>query len=449
MLLALVACDTSKEAVTRAEGVVSYPELAYDPNSSEIGALANNGWKEYTFSNGETFHYQVIRGDVFVDGDIRLGTEKQINEEIAKREEELKKAKNAKPSELTAQGSGIKACTLWVFVCVQSDEHAYKWANGVIRHSYGSTFSSSQLTDIHNAMNHIATNTPIRFENVGSYPRVVIRATTEDSCSADVGKRWTYTDSYVTLGPKCSYGTIIHELLHTIGLWHEQSRCDRDNYVTIYTNNVTPSSEKNNFDKHCGDGTDIGSYDYDSIMHYRTTAFAKSGTVTISPKGGVSSSRLGQRLGLSPGDIYSINKRYGWVSLRADDTYSEVGTFSRSKNKASELVNLYAENQGCSTCEYYGNLLNPNSTYVKEIIVQPGQNSLYAWLRGDGVNYTLTLEETVAGKTSEVARRSTNNDGDSVAQIEYSIKPNANYQWVVHPTVTKESSFDLWTSSAF
>ena len=39
----------------------------------------------------------------------------------------------------------------------------------------------------------------------------------------------------LSLGPGCvQHGVVVHELLHTLGLWHEQSRLDRDNIYNIY-----------------------------------------------------------------------------------------------------------------------------------------------------------------------------------------------------------------------
>jgi len=41
-----------------------------------------------------------------------------------------------------------------------------------------------------------------------------------------------------------------------------------------------------NFDKHIHDATDVGPYDYNSIMHYPATAFSVNGKETIRTKNG-------------------------------------------------------------------------------------------------------------------------------------------------------------------
>ena len=56
--------------------------------------------------------------------------------------------------------------------------------------------------------------------------------------------------------------------MHSIGFWHEHSRPDRDDYVTILKHNVI-KERRHNFNKvHINQANMVGPYDVCSIMHY-------------------------------------------------------------------------------------------------------------------------------------------------------------------------------------
>ena len=62
-------------------------------------------------------------------------------------------------------------------------------------------------------------------------------------------------------------GTVAHELIHALGFWHEQSRADRDDFVTFKWDNIYPENHKD-FEKKSLASTDPldEKYDYYSIM---------------------------------------------------------------------------------------------------------------------------------------------------------------------------------------
>lgn len=77
---------------------------------------------------------------------------------------------------------------------------------------------------------------------------------------------------------------IMHELAHAAGVWHEQSRPDRNQYVTIVKANIYPGMERNFAIRNTA--RMVGEYDFSSIMHYDDTAFSVNGQPTIVAKPG-------------------------------------------------------------------------------------------------------------------------------------------------------------------
>jgi hypothetical protein len=121
-------------------------------------------------------------------------------------------------------------------------------------------------------------------------------------CSSYVGRQGG--PQSVRLAKRCSTMNIVHELGHTIGLWHEQSRLDRDAYIRILWENI---SEEHwyNFNQHITDGRDYDEYDYQSIMHYSAYAFSKNNLKTIVPI--QKDVEIGQRQFLSSKDVAAVN----------------------------------------------------------------------------------------------------------------------------------------------
>ncbi|VDL91358.1 unnamed protein product, partial [Schistocephalus solidus] len=120
-----------------------------------------------------------------------------------------------------------------------------------------------------------------------------------------------YYRTEISIGSDCaSVGIILHEIGHAIGFWHEHTRPDRDAFVKIHWDQIDGQYRRNFNLKNSGEIDSLGEpYDYDSIMHYGRNSFAKSkDSETITPKAGMAA--IGQRKGLSPGDIRQTNKLY-------------------------------------------------------------------------------------------------------------------------------------------
>jgi hypothetical protein len=123
----------------------------------------------------------------------------------------------------------------------------------------------------------------------------------------------------------------VHEFLHALGVYHEQSRSDRDTFVEIRWDNIQdgppPDGEidaRGNFQKK-PDATDYFDYDYGSLMHYPGTSFAKDPSKpTIVPR--TTGVVIGQRTGMSFGDRQTIAKMYERFATRGYAGVWRAGT---------------------------------------------------------------------------------------------------------------------------
>ncbi|XP_069703747.1 hatching enzyme 1.2-like [Periplaneta americana] len=123
--------------------------------------------------------------------------------------------------------------------------------------------------------------------------------------------------------PGCvHHGIVVHELLHALGFYHQQSTYERDNFVTINWQNIKMGKEHNFRKYNEATVTNFGvRYDYGSIMHYSAYAFSKNGKPTITPlETGV---EIGQREGLSMKDIEKLSRMYKCQQMHNEEEDNE------------------------------------------------------------------------------------------------------------------------------
>ena len=210
----------------------------------------------------------------------------------------------------------------------------YRWPNALMPYSIDPNLSNqARVTD---AIAHWQQNTRMSFVqrtagNAGQYPNYV-HFIPSDGCWSHVGMQGGKQE--IGLAGGCGTGATIHEIGHAFGLWHEQSREDRDTFIKVNWANIEAGRE-HNFNQHISDGDDLGAYDFGSIMHYGAYAFSKNDLPTIEAKSGAS---FGQRNGLSTGDIAAVHSMYRlWHNnVVVNQTYSTYD----SKNAWIHVGNL-------------------------------------------------------------------------------------------------------------
>lgn len=159
----------------------------------------------------------------------------------------------------------------------------FYWPQAIVPFEIDATLMSSRLIwrRIQTAIQMWESKTCLRFVprsislsgQLGHKDYVLIQSDSRHSCISNVGRIRGVQS--VNISAICSAGRIAHELGHTIGFVHEQSRPDRDLYVHINYNNVA-TNRTGEFEKYSNSKVTTYRLPYDigSIMHYKSTAFS-------------------------------------------------------------------------------------------------------------------------------------------------------------------------------
>lgn len=164
---------------------------------------------------------------------------------------------------------------------------------------------------ITDAIDKIQSKTCIKFQPRGYQRDYISIQNYNAGCFSNVGK--TGGKQVVNLQfPGCftKTGTAIHELLHALGLFHEQTRADRDKHVRINFENIVPEFI-GNFVRQSTSLSYGVKYNVASILHYSPFAGSKNGKKTIEAlKNSPLNGKMGQRDEFTDEDVKKVNVMY-------------------------------------------------------------------------------------------------------------------------------------------
>lgn len=238
--------------------------------------------------NNDTLVCHKINGKYIYQGDIIL-TQKQIN-----------RLTNSK-------GAGITDDWHWLWFGTTK-----YWPDNIVYYTMEDCLNDDKR--IIGAIQHWEEKTSLKFIKIieeSSQDNYVKFMWDANGCGSNLGMIGNKQE--VQIADWASKGNVIHEIGHTIGLIHEQSRNDRDQYIKVYDDNIKVDWKKQ-YEIQIGSTISTTKFDFGSIMIYggmtndKTVAFDITKPVMTKLIDGLPWDA--QRTGLSAHDITIVKKMY-------------------------------------------------------------------------------------------------------------------------------------------
>ncbi|CAL2040211.1 unnamed protein product [Caenorhabditis brenneri] len=185
-----------------------------------------------------------------------------------------------------------------------------KWPNGRIPYVISNQYNDRERAVLARSFQAYHDKTCVRFVPRTAVDNDYLYIGKIDGCYSDVGRAGGRQE--LSLDNGClQYDTAIHELMHSVGFYHEHERWDRDEHITILWHNIDREAYDQFGKVDLAESSYYGQlYDYYSIMHYDSLAFSKNGFETMVAKAPQMTAVIGAAIDFSPIDILKMNLMY-------------------------------------------------------------------------------------------------------------------------------------------
>ncbi|XP_041349095.1 zinc metalloproteinase dpy-31-like [Gigantopelta aegis] len=189
-----------------------------------------------------------------------------------------------------------------------------KWSSNIIPVVISHTYKEKQKLNILEALRQWENATCLRFNIVPAYegPHIIFNITHPAKCQSSIGMRNSKKGQLIPIGPGCMrVGTILHEVGHALGLFHEQERPDRNRYVNVLYENVYKNARGNYNKMSWKKVKTVGTpFDYSSLMLYREHQFSRKGKKSMVTLDDDMHETVGNKFHLSFYDAKIVNYHY-------------------------------------------------------------------------------------------------------------------------------------------